>query len=190
MCFSRFGRCRFCCFRFRCCGWGTGFSVSSWSCFDGRCICDGWRTSNCGFIGDRWLICDRSALRFCRIDGGWLGFGLNRIVCRGFRPRCLCRHCSRLRCLRWCCRLSRLYRLRRRCNGRLRFGSRSRGRRLRCGFSGCSCCRGRCFPGNNGSRLCRRFARGTYGRRGRGCSYCRCKKRRNQYNGDCSDLFF
>ncbi len=191
-CCSRFGRCRFCCFRFRCCGGGTGFvaGISSRSRRDGRCICDGWRTSNCGFIGDRWLICNRSALCFCRIDGGWLGFGLNRIDCRGFRSRCLCRHCSRLRCLRWCCRLSRLYRLRRRCNGRFRFGSRSRGRRLRCGFSGCSGCRGRCFPGNSRSRLCRRFARGAYGRRGRGCSYCRCKKRRNQYNGDCSDLCF
>ena len=163
-----------------CVGGGTGFvaGISCRSRRDGRCTCD------------RWLMCDRSTLRFCRIDGGWLGFGLNRIVCRGFRPRCLGRHCSRLRCLRWCCRLSRLYRLRRRCNGRLRFGSRSRGRRLGRGLSGCSGCRGRCFPGNNGSRLCRRFARGAYGRRGRGCSYCRCKKRRNQYNGDCSDLFF
>ena len=180
ICCSRFGRCRFCCFRFRCCGGGTGFvaGISSRSRRDGRCTCD------------RWLMCDRSTLCFCRIDGGWLGFGLNRIVCRGFRPRCLCRHCSRLRCLRWCCRLSWLYRLRRRCNGRFRFGSRSRDCRLRCGFSGCSGCRGRCFPGNSRSRLCRRFARGAYGRRGRGCSYCRCKKRRNQYNGDCSDLCF
>ena len=109
-----------------------------------------------------------------------MGFGLNRIVCRGFR----------LRCLRWCCRLSRLYRLRWRCNGRLRFGSRSRGCRLGCGFSGCSCCRERCFPGNNRSRLCRRFSRGAYCR----CHRCgdgyRCIKRKNQCNGHCTDLFF